>query len=138
MKNKEFLAAFQLSKLIIFEVHYYTLGSNKTPYFATSAEKFCKNKQDFQQCGQAQKTLLRGYPTAIHFFEKWDACHLHDLSTQQYQAMRADLETLRAKYNCLFWELDENQQPYSPHFSLLLLAEFSKQEPKRTIKIKEA
>lgn len=106
--------------------------------FATSAEKFCKNKQDFQQCGQAQKTLLRGYPMAMHFFKKWDACHLRNLSPQQYQAMRADLEALRAKYNCLFWELDENQQPYSPHFSFWLLAEFSKQEPKRTIKIKEA
>lgn len=34
---KEFMYCFQISKLIVFEVEYYTLGGNKAPYFSTSA-----------------------------------------------------------------------------------------------------
>ncbi|DAH42528.1 MAG TPA: hypothetical protein [Bacteriophage sp.] len=32
---KEFMYCFQISKLITFEVEYYTLGSNSAPYFST-------------------------------------------------------------------------------------------------------
>lgn len=130
---KEFQAVFQLSKTIIFEVEYYTLGNNKHPYFTTSAAQFCRNKRDYTQCGQAQNSLLRSYPAAMRFFKKWDTFHLQDLTEDQYQEMRADLEELQEKYNFILEELDESQKPYSPNFGFYRLAEWSKQEPKKHI-----
>lgn len=55
---KEFMYCFQISKLIVFEVEYYTLGGNKTPYFSTSAAEFIRSKRDYNRCGQAQRELL--------------------------------------------------------------------------------
>lgn len=128
---KEFQAVFQMSKTIIFEVSYYTLSTNPAPYFSTSAAEFCRNKKDFTRCGQAQPELLKGYRTARRFFEKWDGCHLHDLTPAQYDEMRQDLEALKEKYNFIFEELDETRRPYSPHFSFYRLAEWTKQTPKK-------
>lgn len=128
---KEFQAVFQMSKTIIFEVSYYTLGTNDHPYFTTSAAQFCRNKQDYARCGQAQPELLKGYGAAMRFFEKWDAYHLHDLTPEQYDEMRNDLEALKERYNYIFEELDESKRPYSPHFSFYRLAEWTKQNPKK-------
>lgn len=127
---KEFQAVFQMSKTIIFEVKYYTLSTNKHPYFTTSAAQFCRNKRDYSQCGQAQKSLLRSYPVAMRFFKKWDDCHLKGLTSSQYEEMRADLEELKARYNFIYEELDESKQPYSPSFGFCRLAEWSKQKPR--------
>lgn len=127
---KEFISVFQMSKTIIFEVKYYTLLTNKTPYFSTSAAQFCRNKQDYTQCGQAQKSLLRSYPAAMRFFKKWDAFHLQDLTTAQYEEMKTDLEELKAQYNFIYKELDETARPYRPSFGFFRLAEWSKQTPK--------
>lgn len=44
---KEFMYCFQISKLIVFEVEYYTLGGNKAPYFSTSAAEFIRSKRDY-------------------------------------------------------------------------------------------
>lgn len=129
--KKEFQAVFQLTKTIIFEVTYYTLSTNTAPYFATSAAKFCRNKRDFTQCGQAQKSLLRGFPVAMQFFKKWDSSHCKDLTPEQYEEMRRDLEKLKEQYNFILEELDETKRPYSPHFSFYRLAEWTKQEPKK-------
>ena len=127
---KEFQAVFQMSKTIIFEVRYYTLDTNSHPYFATSAAQFCRNKQDFSRCGQAQPELLKDYRTARKFFEKWDACHLHDLTPEQYNEMRDDLKALENQYNYILEELDESRRPYSPRFSFYRLANWTKQNPK--------
>ena len=51
---KEFHAVFTLSKIKIFEVNYYTLGSNNSPYFTTSAAIFNRPKTDYNRCGQCQ------------------------------------------------------------------------------------
>lgn len=131
MKKQEFISVFQMSKTVIFEVNFYTLSTNKTPYFTTSAAQFCRNKRDFNQCGQAQKSLLRSYPAAMRFFKKWDACHLHDMTPVQYEEMRADLEELKSCYNYLYEELDESKRPYNPHFSFDRLANWSKQDPRK-------
>lgn len=128
---KEFQAVFQISKTIIFKVRYYTLLSNTTPHFSTSAAQFCRNKRDYSQCGQAQKSLLPPCSAAMRFFKKWDAYHLKSLTQTQYDEMRADLEELKAKYNYLYEELDENQRPYNPSFGFYRLAEWSKQNPKK-------
>lgn len=128
---KEFQAVFQLSKTIILEVRYYTLGTNSRADFATSTAQFCRNKRDFYRFGQAQPSLLKGYRTARLFLEKWDKFHLHDLTPSQYDKMRSDLKALEERYNCIVEDLDESRRPYSPHFSFYRLAEWSKQEPKK-------
>lgn len=128
---KEFIAAFQMSKTVIFEVQYYTLENNRRPHFTTSAAQFCRSKRDYNRCGQAQHALLRGFPTAMRFFKKWDACHLKDLTPEQYEEMQADLEKLKEAYNFIYEELDEGKQPYNPRFGFCRLAEWSKQEPRK-------
>ena len=128
---KEFQAVFQISKTIIFEVNYYTLGSNKDPHFATSAAQFCGSKRDYSRCGQAQKSLLPPCSAAMRFFRKWDACHLKSLTQAQYDEMRTDLEELEAAYNYMYEEFDESQRPYYPSFGFYRLAEWSKQNPKK-------
>lgn len=128
---REFQAVFQMSKTIIFEVRYYTRSTNPTPHFATSAAQFCRNKLDYNLCGQAQKSLLRSYPTAMRFFKKWDACHLQNLTLAQYEEMRADLEKLKARYNFIYEELNESDRPCNPSFGFYRLAEWSKQDPLR-------
>lgn len=127
---KEFIATFQLSKTKLFNVSYYTLSTNKSPYFTTSADEFCRSKRDFSRCGQCQDTLLKGYPTAMGFYKRWNPMHLKQLTDEQYEEMRKDLVLLKAKYNCLLMELDETQRPYSPRFGFYSLVEFSKQPPK--------
>lgn len=109
---KEFQAVFQLSKTIIFEVNFYTLSTNQTPHFSTSAAQFARNKKDFTRCGQAQMELTKGFLTARRFFLKWDKHHLHNLTPAQE-------------------ELDESRRPYSPHFSFYRLAEWTKQDPRK-------
>lgn len=128
--KKEFQAVFQLSKTEIFEVSYYTLSTNKNPYFTTHAARFCRNKRDFSTCGQAQNDVCKKHRAAMRFYEKWDACHLKDLTEEQYAEMRKDMETLAEKYNAIIEELDESKRPYSPHFSFYRLAEWTKQTPK--------
>ena len=99
MKNikKEFNILFQLDKLTIFDVKYYTLGSNKNPYFATSATVFIKSKRDFSRCGQCQSDVL--YGEALEFYNKFDKYHLSDLTTEQYQEITEAIELLKDKYN---------------------------------------
>lgn len=131
---REFQAVFQLSKTIIFEVKYYTLDTNKKPYFATSAAQFARNKQDFTMCGQAQNELTKSFFPARSFFQKWDKYHLKDLTPAQYEELQTDLQTLKNRYNYIYEELDESKKPYSPRFSFYRLAEWTKQDPrKRTV-----
>lgn len=117
MKRYEFHYAFQLTRKIIFEVSYYTLGSNKTPYFTTSASEFNQPKTDWCRCGQAQKDLCFGL--AKKFYEKWDVHHLHILNDDQFAEVVQDLEELKKTYNYIaeeavdhpddlrFWQLKE-------------------------------
>lgn len=128
---KEFQAVFQMSKTILFEVNYFTLGMNKAPYFTTCAEQFTRNKLDYRRCGQAQKELLKKHQCAMNFFNKWDAFHLKNLNQTQYDEMQADMEKLKAQYNFIYEELDERKRHYSPYFGFDSLAEWSKQEPKK-------
>ena len=89
---KEFMYVFQISKLITFEVEFYTLGTNSAPYFSTSANEFCRSKRDYTRCGQAQRDLLPKFSPARRFFEKWDHCHLHDLTPAEYEEVTAENE----------------------------------------------
>lgn len=132
--KKEFQAVFQIDKTRIFEVRYYTLGTNKSPYFATSAALFIRSKRDFNQCGQAQESILSKSSKAYKFYKKWDCLHCQDLTPTQYEEMIQDLEALKNQYNYMYEEFNESMKPYNPHFTFYRLVEFSKQEPKKRVK----
>lgn len=97
--KKEFKYCFQITKLVMFEVDYYTFWNNKNPYFATSAFKFFKNKKRYEYGGQAQDQLLPENSIARQFWEKWDKEHLEDLSDDKYREVVKDIEELKEKYN---------------------------------------
>ena len=130
MKKTEFIEVFQLSRTKLFEVHYYTLSSNKLPHFATSAEEFCRSKADYVRAGQCQNDICRGFPSALAFFRKWDHKHLQDLAAGEYEELYKDLTILESKYNYMKTELDETCRPYNPSFGFHSLVQFSKQPPK--------
>ena len=120
-----------MSKMILFNVSYYTLGDNQNPYFSTSAYEFVRNKRDFCRAGQAQEILLNEFPEAYSFYKKWDIFHLKQLTQEQYNEMRKDLRILEQKYNNLFLEIEDGIQLEPDHFSFYQLVEFSKQTPKK-------
>lgn len=68
---QEFMYCFQITKMIVFKVEYYTLCDDKTPHFSTSAARFIRSKRDYRECGQAQDRLLPKGSLARRFYEKW-------------------------------------------------------------------
>ena len=90
---------FQVTRTIIFEVAYYTLGTNKDPYFATRSNKFNQPKTDWCQCGQCQNELLPMGSVARKFWEKFDKYHLCKLTKKQYNEVVLALEELKETYN---------------------------------------
>lgn len=127
---KEFLYCFQITKLITFEVNYYTLGNNTSAYFATSANEFIRSKRDYCRGGQAQAALLPKGSTARRFWTKWDPCHLHDLTAEQYEELTADIEELKARYNYIVKEADTFQGTHA-RLSFYSIVELSKLQPKK-------
>lgn len=123
MKTKKFWA-FQISKTIIFEVEYYQLGNNRNPYFSTSANKFNQPKTDWNQCGQAQESLLPKNSIAYQFYRYWNDKHCQDLTQQEYDELIGDIEALKSVYNYIEIEQDENL--YRTHISFYDLKELSK------------
>ena len=94
----EFSYAFQLTRKIIFDVDYHTIGSNEYPYFSTSANEFNQPKTDWCRCGQAQGELLTG--AAKRFWEKWDYLHCKKIENEaQFNELIEDIEELKNKYN---------------------------------------
>lgn len=136
MKKKEFHMVFQLSKTILFEVHYYTEGSNKSADFSTEAELFVRNKKDFERCGQCQRDLLVNYPEAMAFYKKWDVHHCKHLSDEAYSEMVTDLAALGSKYNYLL----EEHTSITPigAFYFEQLKNFSMLKPKSSLKTARA
>lgn len=129
-KNTElasFNFVFQLSRTIIFEVNYYRLGDNGDKYFSTSAAAFNRPKTDFNQCGQAQDTLLKGFTAAMAFYKKFDPLHIKDLTAAQHAEVLAGIEALKAKYNFI-----QRDGDYGINFSDSRA--LSIQTPKRLVK----
>lgn len=96
---KEFRCAFQITKTIIFEVRYHTLGSNANPYFATEAARMNSRRTDYCECGQAQARLLPKGGAARRFWEKWDGKHLSTLTDEEREEVWRDIAELSARYN---------------------------------------
>lgn len=101
---KSFHLAFQINRLVIFEVNYYRLGDNKNKYFSTNAERFVKNKKNYDICGHCQDKVLKGY--SKRFFEKWDIYHCKDLTEDLYIDLLKDIEKLKSLYNFIESNID--------------------------------
>jgi hypothetical protein len=85
--------------MIVFEVDYGAITSNKEFSFSTSASEFNRPKTDYNRCGQAQEDLLHIGSKARRFYKKWDEFHLKNLTETQYAEMKQDLEVLKNQYN---------------------------------------
>lgn len=101
MSKFEFHAVFAISRMIIFEVSYYTLGNNKTPYFTTSAYEFNQPKTDWRSGGQGQDRLLPDFPKAYTFYKKWDGYHFSVMTRNVFEEMWKDVLELCENYNYL-------------------------------------
>ena len=108
----EFIAAFRISRNVIFEVCYYTLGSDSSPQFSTAAYEFNRPKSDWRLGGQAQEDLLSKGSRAYKFYKKWDAYHLRQLTPELYDEMWADLQPLFYYYAYELKEFDIAERPY--------------------------
>ena len=106
MKQTEFNLTFQIDRKRIFEVSYYTLGRNETPYFSTGAAVFNQPKTDFTSCGQGQEYIVCGKggeytesKPAADFYKKWDKKHLSVLTDSEHSELMADIEKSKTVYN---------------------------------------
>lgn len=98
---REFNSCFQISKTVLFEVGYYTIGENKDPHFATIAMELTRDKAGFKQIGQCQKDLLPEGSAARSFFDKWDSYHFGVLTDEQLEELKEDLKKLKETYHWL-------------------------------------
>lgn len=131
---KEFMYCFQIDKMTVFEVYFYTLSTNTTPHFSTSAARFIRSKRDYSMGGQAQEKLLPKHSTARSFYDKWDRLHLHNLTHEEYAEMTADIEALKARYNYIEDVRDcfgRSAGCYKTHIPFNEVVELSKRTPKR-------
>ena len=103
---KEFHYAFEITRKIIFNVSYYTLLTNRYPFFTTSVDKFNQPKTDYCEWGQVQEELLPEGSAAYKFYKKWDVKHLHNLTPDEYNDLCKDIERLKSKYNYVCKETD--------------------------------
>lgn len=106
MNKPYFHYVFQINKMVVFNVNYYLLGSNRTPHFATSAVLFIRSKRGFAEGGQCQESVLPKDSLAYQFYTKWDICHLQDLTDEQYNDLCADIELLKEQYNYVYSAYD--------------------------------
>ena len=90
----EFNSCFQISKTVLFEAGYYTIGENNDPHFATVAMELTRSKAGFKQRGQCQKDLLPEGSAARAFFDKWDSHHFGVLTDGQFEELKEDLKKL--------------------------------------------
>ncbi len=111
-EKQEFHCMFEITRNIIFEVSYYTLGSNKQAHFSTSANLLNRPKSDYKQCGQAQDSLLPKGSGARLFYEKWDKKHLADLTDEEYNDLTFDLGVLDLRYNSRFYDNSIDHIPF--------------------------
>ena len=135
---KEFMYCFQIDKMTVFEVKFYTLSTNKTPHFSTSAARFIRSKRDYDTCGQAQERVLPKHSIARRFYDKWDHLHLHNLTQEEYEEIITDIEELKARYNYIEDIRDcfgRSTGCYKTNISFYEIVALSKQTPKRVKKM---
>lgn len=128
----EFVATFQISKMVTFDVRYSTIGSNQHPDFATSAGKFIRSKRDYSTCGQCQESVLPKGSLARRFYQKWDPKHLHVLTDAELAELTHDVEELRERYNHIYREAESfGSGGDGRDIRFWEIVELSKQTPKK-------
>lgn len=131
---KEFMYCFQIDRMTVFEVDFYTLSTNKEPHFSTSAARFIRSKRDYSQGGQAQERILPKGSPAYRFYNKWDRLHLQNLTQDEYTEIMKDIEELKARYNYIEDLRDcfgQSAGCYKTHIPFCDIVELSKMEPKK-------
>lgn len=91
----------------------------------------CTNShRTYKKGGQAQRDLLPKFSPARRFFEKWDHCHLHDLTPAEYEEIAADIEELKTRYNYIedIRDTFRGSRSSIPFYDIVKL---SKMEPKK-------
>lgn len=101
VNHKRFLYAFRINKMVIFEVEYGAIKENKSWHFSTSANKFVRNKRNWDIGGQCQEEVLKG-TKAFKFWQKWDKFHLKNLTKEEYQELLEDIEELKKQYKYIY------------------------------------
>ena len=127
--KKEFHSMFEITRNIIIEVSFYTLGNNKDAKFTTTANDLNRPKTDYKQSGQAQESLLPKGSPARKFYKKWDNLHFSDLKEEEYNDMIKDLKELTIRYNS---EIYDNSIRYIEFYEVV---KFSKQPLKTKSKL---
>lgn len=107
---EEFHIVFQQSRMVLFDVSYYTLGSNRAPYFTTKACRYNQNKSDIVEGGQAQDRLTTGKIRT--FWKKWNPHHLQQLTDEERRELARDLESLKQVYNHI--QFTAEKAPHDP------------------------
>lgn len=134
---KEFMYCFQIDKMRVFEVEFYTLSINKTPYFSTSASRFIRSKRDYSECGQAQENILPQNSAARRFYDKWEHLHLHNLTQEEYTEIKTDIEDLKIRYNYIEDIREcfgQSAGCHKTHIPFCEIVELSKLTPKKASK----
>lgn len=111
-----FMMAFQITRMVVLEVEYGAITSNRLPHFSTSAEQFNQPKTDYARCGQCQEDVLPP-GRAKSFWRKWDSCHLEALTASEYAEMKSDLGKLCEAYNYI--EVSPNQNYHAISFNAI-------------------
>ena len=131
---KEFMYCFQIDKMTVFEAKFYTLSTNKTPYFSTSAARFICSKRDYDICGQCQERVLQKNSTARKFYDKWNKLNLHKLTEEEYAEIISDIEKLKLTYNYIENIREcfgRSARCYKTHIPFYEIVELSKLTPKK-------
>lgn len=107
--DKKITLAFRIAKKKFFEVTFGDVDSRgQAPYFSTGAGVLNYVRSDWNQCGQAQESVLPKNSVAYKFYEKWDKKHLHNLTLEEVNELENDLQALKEKYPYI-----ENQRFYN-------------------------
>lgn len=90
MKTKEsFTYVFQVTRKVMF----YVIYNKETRRFATCSFIFNQPKTSYE----LKEGILAN--ESLTFFDKWNYLHLIDPTTEQYNEIIKDIETLKEKYN---------------------------------------
>lgn len=126
----EFRAAFEITRYVVFEVSYHTLGNNAEPYFSTTAGRLNRPKTDYAECGQCQSRILRE-GAARRFWQKWDGKHLSVLTDEERAEVWADVQELGDVYNYVIITSEKFGNEDSRDILFSDVVALSKQEIKR-------
>lgn len=86
---------FRDRKKAFFEVRYGEHGHKKqNPYFSTSAGILNHIRSDWNQCGQAQESVLRNKHLKA-FYKKWNEKHLSVLTLAERAELESDINALK-------------------------------------------